>query len=83
MKFFPAKIMFLTSVFALLLLGGCDSAESDQTAAIANPASEYCVKRGGKLEIVKEASGDKGVCHLPDGRVIEEWELFRRDNSQK
>ena len=37
---------------------------------------------GGKLEIVKDESGEKGMCHLPDGTLIEEWELFRRDNSQ-
>ncbi|WP_408735811.1 DUF333 domain-containing protein, partial [Acetobacter malorum] len=21
-----------------------------------------------------------GYCHLPDGTVMDEWELFRRDN---
>lgn len=50
---------------------------------MANPASEYCVKKGGKLEIVKDASGEKGMCHLPNGTVADEWELFRRDNPQK
>ncbi|GAW40642.1 hypothetical protein SH203_01042 [Brevundimonas sp. SH203] len=43
-----------------------------------NPASKYCVDSGGRLEIVTGADGGQsGMCHLPDGRVIEEWALFR------
>jgi len=64
-----------------LLLGACSSQpQPAASVGIANPASEHCLKKGGKLEIVKEASGEKGMCHLPDGTVIEEWALFRRDN---
>jgi len=32
---------------------------------------------GGKIEIRKEAKGEVGYCHLPDGRTIEEWQFFR------
>ena len=47
--------------------------------ALPNPASEYCVNRqGGELQIHKDKDGSEaGFCHLPDGRVVEEWELFR------
>lgn len=24
--------------------------------------------------------GQVGYCHLPDGTVMDEWDLFRRDN---
>ena len=49
---------------------------------MANPASEYCVKKGGKVEIKKNSEGaEYGICHLTDGTQIEEWELFRRDNA--
>jgi putative hemolysin len=44
---------------------------------MANPASVHCVKAGGRVEIRKEAAGEVGYCHLPDGRVIEEWQFFR------
>lgn len=70
------------SLFVLPFLVACDSQESDQAqqkAEIANPASEYCIEQGGKLEIVKTEAGEKGMCHLPDGTVVEEWELFRRN----
>ncbi|GBQ28419.1 hypothetical protein AA0472_2698 [Acetobacter estunensis NRIC 0472] len=42
-----------------------------------NPASAWCIKQGGHLEIRKESSGSVGYCHLPDGQVVEEWALFR------
>lgn len=50
---------------------------------IPNPASQHCLERGGKLVIVKDASGERGMCHLPDGTVVEEWELLRRDEAPK
>lgn len=49
---------------------------------MANPASVYCGKVGGKLEIRTETGGEAGYCHLPDGRVVEEWSLFRENNPQ-
>ncbi len=73
---------FISTTIALALLTGCTPKEPESSVKIANPASEYCVKKGGKLEIVKDNSGEKGMCHLPDGTVIDEWELFRRDNHQ-
>ncbi|AXQ94152.1 DUF333 domain-containing protein [Cereibacter azotoformans] len=44
---------------------------------MANPASVYCARQGGRLEIRAEGAGSTGYCHLPDGRTLEEWELYR------
>lgn len=44
---------------------------------MANPASVHCTQQGGRLEIRKGDGGDTGFCHLPGGRVVEEWEFFR------
>jgi protein O-mannosyl-transferase len=45
---------------------------------MANPASMNCVKLGGKVEIRKDAAGNEtGYCRFPDGRLCEEWALFR------
>lgn len=49
----------------------------EQPVGIANPASTNCVKLGGTLEIAEGDAGQYGLCHLPDGRVCEEWSLFR------
>lgn len=45
--------------------------------ALANPASVFCAKSGGKTEIRKGPRGQYGVCRLPDGRVVDEWSYFR------
>jgi len=53
-------------------------ATSTQQAGLANPASVNCVTTlGGTLAIVDEVNGEVGYCHLKDGRVCEEWSLFR------
>jgi putative hemolysin len=49
----------------------------EQGVGIANPASTNCVKLGGTLEIADGDEGQYGLCHFPDGRVCEEWALFR------
>ncbi|PRD44827.1 DUF333 domain-containing protein [Phyllobacterium phragmitis] len=64
---------------ALLNVAGCTSPK-DEPAGMPNPASAYCVSIGGRLEIRQEAKGQAGYCHLPDGRVVDEWELFRSQN---
>ena len=45
---------------------------------LANPASVFCVKSGGKSEIRTGPRGQYGVCRLPDGRIVEEWSFYRR-----
>jgi putative hemolysin len=46
---------------------------------IANPASEFCEKNGGKLEIRKseKGGGEVGFCVFDDETECEEWEFFR------
>ena len=47
-------------------------------AAIANPASQNCVAKGGKLAIEERAGlGQLGVCYFEDNRQCEEWALMR------
>lgn len=65
------------------LLAACAPSETPEPREqIANPASEHCIKVGGRLEMRRTPEGDAGYCHLPDGRVVDEWELFRAANPQ-
>lgn len=48
-----------------------------QSAQIANPASSYCIEKGGTLKILETEGGQYGVCTLPDGTDCEEWAYFR------
>ena len=77
--------MRLFWLFPFLALAAC-AASPEPTpppvggVGMANPASVHCEKVGGTLEMRDETGGVAGYCHLPDGRVVEEWELFRADN---
>lgn len=75
------KTRFATGMFGALTLGvgGCAAPSGTEPSAIgmANPASAYCASQGGTLEIRKGLDGESGYCHLPDGRVVEEWEFYR------
>ncbi|MBO1360665.1 DUF333 domain-containing protein [Acetobacter sacchari] len=62
-------------------IAGCGAAQHPSAVGMANPASVYCHKQRGALEIRKEPDGQTGYCHLPDGRIIEEWALFRSSRS--
>lgn len=84
----PQRLMFCSVL--LPLLGACAQPATESKAqaepkpiGTPNPASAYCIKLGGRLEILKNADGGQyGMCHLPDGSSVEEWELFRRDHKQ-
>jgi putative hemolysin len=57
--------------------GGGDDGDSD--AGMANPASVFCEEQGGSVEIVTDAEGNQtGICHLPDGTQVDEWEYYRQ-----
>lgn len=78
-------LVWAAALSGCVALSSCTPAEPPQRGtAIANPASEYCVKdKGGRVEIVTDGSGaQKGMCHLPDGTVVDEWELYRKEHPQ-
>ncbi|MBI4079693.1 DUF333 domain-containing protein [Candidatus Kaiserbacteria bacterium] len=71
-------------VLAIIVIAGVlyyfqtqSGGQPEENVGIANPASTNCVNLGGTLEIVDGTEGQFGLCHLPDGRVCEEWALFR------
>jgi putative hemolysin len=88
----PLKALGAVGAASAALLTGCaahgtasDQPASEPMVGMANPASVWCVKHyHGMLEIKKDKDGGEyAICHLPDGRSIEEWELFRADHPQK
>ena len=70
----------ILSLAAATALVACSASEKQESPiGMANLASEFCLKQGGKSEIKKDKDGGEyGVCHLPDGTVVEEWEYFRQ-----
>jgi putative hemolysin len=72
----------IAAIFSALAVSAYAQPVDETTANAPNPAAVYCIKIGGKLRIEKSPQGDLGICMLPDGTEIEEWELFRRDHPQ-
>ena len=71
-------ILMAMAVSSLAACSAMDkSAAHPHKVGMANPASEYCIEQGGKLEIKDEANGQAGYCRLPNGAVVEEWAFFR------
>jgi len=51
---------------------------SQASVSMANPASTYCLQRGGQLEFSTSGNGDEvGICVSPGGGECEEWVLLR------
>ena len=71
-------ILMAMAVSSLAACSAMDkSGAHPQKVGMANPASQYCIEQGGKLEIKDEVNGQAGYCHLPNGTAVEEWAFFR------
>lgn len=75
----PVLAAIIGAVFigSLMFAPPAEDVSRSNQAGLANPASAYCVEIGGVLEIIERVGGQVGMCHLPDGRVCEEWALFQ------
>ncbi|NEG60604.1 DUF333 domain-containing protein [Pantoea agglomerans] len=77
------RITVCSLMLAALQISACAPHHAEpQRLTMRNPASEWCVQRGGQE--VKEASlnGSRLYCLLPTGEKIEQWALFHRDHPQ-
>jgi putative hemolysin len=79
------KIVGIGVIFLLLVLYcGCTTTDVPPASlpssqqAMGNPASLYCRSLGYESVIKKDATGaEYGVCCLPNGTEVDEWELYR------
>ena len=67
-------------IIAIVATVGCGQKQSSQ---MANPASVYCEDQGGRLEILDEQGGQRGICHLKDGTTCDEWQYYRGECPKK
>ena len=76
------KLTILGITAMSIILGACtttNQTKGDVALTMSNPASEFCVKQGGKSQTRKNQDGSEyGVCVLPNGQVVEEWDYFRQ-----
>ena len=69
------KKIFILATLILVALTGCKNqpAEEIQDVQIANPASQHCEEKGGKIKLRDQT----GWCIFPDNSECEEWAFFR------
>ena len=68
-------------VLAVLVAAGIASAPlaAATQAGLANPASQHCVAKGGKLTLEKNPKGGEyGVCVFAENLQCEEWAMLRK-----
>ncbi len=77
-------LLLLIGILLVALLAACVprpplvATPTIDSAKLANPASEYCIQQGHKLEMRKDAQGNEyGVCIFEDGSECDEWAFFR------
>jgi putative hemolysin len=69
----------LAVLLSFPVLGGCgDDDDDEDQVEVPNPASVFCEEEGGTVEIETDADGNQtGICVLPSGERVDEWEYFR------
>lgn len=68
----------LVLLIPAIFLAAC----AQRTVGLPNPASLNCEELGGKIMIKNSQKGQVGICILPQGTAIEEWELYRQTHPQ-
>jgi hypothetical protein len=68
-----------------ILVAGCTVSGPDPVMGLQlpNPASVYCIERGGSIDIQETPQGDVSTCVLSDGTRVDEWEFYRQNHPQQ
>jgi putative hemolysin len=71
--------IFVRTLTLLFVSSGSIQAQGMQSSAqLANPASENCVRQGGKSSLeTREDGAQFRTCVFADGKRCEEWAMFR------
>ena len=80
-------VSILCTLLVSIISGACSEQSNSpnnqtkqESMQLANPASENCIKHGGKISIEKRGDGGEyGVCLFEDNRQCEEWAMLRDD----
>jgi putative hemolysin len=76
-KILPALLIFASISCTNQPNNPSGSPSPSSGTQIANPASQNCIAKGGKLEIRTNTAGQFGVCVFTDGSECDEWEYYR------
>ena len=74
-----AQRLCLFTVF--LVVAGCAPQKGGEHSPnqMAQRAADYCESVGGETEVQETRLGTGRYCRLPDGRVENQWQLYRSE----
>lgn len=74
-------VILVTSILML----GCTVSGPDPIMGLQlpNPASVYCIERGGSINIKESPQGAVTTCVLSDGTKIDEWAYYRQNHPKQ
>jgi putative hemolysin len=68
----------LVALFVTIGATAACNGDGDDEPELPNPASAFCEDQGGRIEMeIDDTGGERGICVLPDGTRVDEWEYFR------
>lgn len=71
------RTAIVAAMGSVLTLAGCTGDAPTSAGQLANPASENCVSKSGRMVIETGGDGGQyGVCVFEDNRQCEEWALL-------
>ena len=73
--------MLLRSVFSITAFITSCFASAAAASQVANPAAVYCIEQGSAYSTVDTDEGQRGLCTLADGTVVDAWEYFREQHT--
>ena len=72
---------WVLGICVLIIIGlfaGLKTVGNGNNSSLANPASVYCIERGGNNGIITDENGSQaGVCMFEDGTSCDEWAFYR------
>lgn len=77
--------MYKSGILVMVAMAaGCTVSGPDPIMGLQlpNPASVYCIERGGSIDIKESPQGDVTTCVLSDDTRVDEWEFYRQNHPQ-
>ena len=71
------RFMAIVTVFTFSMIASLAAASQ-----LPNPAAVYCIEQGGTYSTEEGTDGQRGLCTLADGSVVDAWEYFRQQHAQ-
>jgi hypothetical protein len=79
----PLSLPILACLLVASLVGVAPAMATATATEKPNPAAVFCTDEGGAYDIESSPEGRRGICTLPDGRILDAWDHFRAGHTEE